>query len=100
MDGSDDPAVFNDGDLSDIDRWYVVSGRFSAFFFDWISDFRYSPYAIKPKVKGLIARHGLPTEEELSYLRAELSEGPPKASEDAAFQYRFFSPRAIVKIGA
>jgi len=100
VDGSDDPAVFNDGDLSDIDRWHVVSGRFSAFLFDWIGDFRYNPYAIKPKVKGLIARHRLPTEEELSYLRAELSEGPPKASEDAAFHYRFFSSRAIVKIGA
>jgi hypothetical protein len=97
VDGSDDPPMFIKPEGENDPPLRQASQSFSALVFDRLADGRFSTYQ-----EGCIvweANHRLPSDEELSWLRTQLSPGPGGLAHWFGWEHRFSNEQAFVACG-
>jgi hypothetical protein len=101
LDGSDDPPVFHDSDMSATDDddlsevpWAPVAPTFSSFLFDMMSQWRFRAPQFQLALRAVAVR---PTEPDRRRLRSLLSPGPCD-ERDGVFIDRYFTPHGLLKV--
>jgi hypothetical protein len=101
LDGSDDPPVFHDNDMSATDDddlseviWTLVAPTFSTFLFEMMSLWRFRAPQYELAVRATASR---PTEQDRQRLRSLLRVGPCD-ERDGVFIDRFFTPHGLLKV--
>jgi hypothetical protein len=101
LDGSDDPPVFHDNDMSATDdgdlsevSWTLVAPTFSAFLFDMMSCWRFRAPQYELALRATASR---PTEQDRQRLRSLLRVGPCD-ERDGVFTECYFTPHGLLRV--
>jgi hypothetical protein len=100
LDGSDDPPVYHDNDMSASDGdlseviWTLVAPTFSIFLFEMMSLWRFRAPQYRLEMRATASR---PTEQDRQRLQSLLRVGPSD-ERDGVFIDRYFTPHGLLKV--